>query len=241
MLVWSAINVFFNLLIISFIYIEQDETFHTSSTIGKILDIIQVLASILTHLVMVVESVAKKNVEIEMWNTIGELDVDFTRLQTRITNRKMIQSFLIKFGIVHVVGVMAEVFIVASLYKTNLPWTRSWIFRLWSLLVVRLGNSQLIFFTEVMSHHMRIIINELELIAETTQKLSTIKSVVLTKQINLLKRIYNRIYKISFLVNQRLGWSTLTNFSNNFIVITIGLYWIYSRIHFGVLAAIERM
>lgn len=244
LIIWCIINIQFIFLILYLMWWLRNESFHVTSTIGRTLDIVQVLTPILTHLMMLSETIYGRNQLIKIWNIIERLDINCSNLQIKTNgNQKLIKEFLIKCLIINLIGLLSETFIISSIYQTNFTWTKAFLFRLWSFNIVRQGTLQLVLYTELIGDRLNYINLELIHLSRISRNgfgKSTKKN-LLWNSLKNVKEMHNLLWILLQNVNFRFGWSIVFNFINNFICITIGLYWVYARIRFNHLNEFERM
>lgn len=220
---WSIINIGIALLELTLIYVYKHETFHQTSVIGEILDIIQVFAPIFTHLIMIAETLTKVKLTNEMWQLMSEIEVEFSVLC--IKNFTFMKRFILKFILCIILGVTSEIAVIASIYQDFEAFTRSWYFRIWSINIVRFGIMEIILYTEWIGTQMDSIAFGLETVA--AKKKASV-------ELYLIKNVHSKLWLFSDKYNRRFRWSILMMMINFSICITIGLYWVITRISFSV-------
>lgn len=206
------------------IYIRHNDTFHDGSTIGKILDIIQVIGPITAHIVMLIETNLNRNMQLKMWKVIEDVENQATRLAKE--EYKYFGIFIIEIIIIMFMCNVTEAFILSTITE-NARFARSWYFRLWSLHMLRVGVIQLVFYMEWIRFHVQIINNELSKInPDETDAL-----IVIAK----FRKLYLDIYLFSVYLNERYSWSILALMIHFFLALIISFYWIVANLYFGVL------
>lgn len=224
-ILWCLVHfVVANLQLVT-IYIRHNDTFHDGSTIGKILDIIQVIGPILAHIVMLAETNVNRKCTIKMW----EIIVDIEKQATLLANEQysFLKRFLIEMLIILFMCNVTEAFILSSITE-NPRFARSWYFRLWSLHMLRIGIIQIVFYMEFIRCHIKIINNEL-------LKMVTDETDDSYRAIGNLKKMYLDIYLFSIYLNKRFSWSVLALMIHFFLALIISFYWIVANLYFGVL------
>lgn len=206
------------------IYIRHNDTFHEGSTIGKILDIIQVVGPIFAHIVMLIETNLNRTVQLKMWNVI--FNVENQAKSVAMENYSFLKVFIIETLIIMFMGNVTEAYILSTITE-NERFARSWYFRLWSLHMLRVGVIQIVFYTEFIRCHIKIINNEL-----LKMNANAIDSCIVVAN---CKRMYMDIYLFSIYLNKRYSWSILALMIHFFLALIISFYWIVANLYFGVL------
>ncbi len=101
-ILWSTVHFGLAFLELVLIYLHQDETFHHGSTIGTILDIIQVVLPITAHIVLVVETAFNRNIQFEMWECIKSVEKRSETLG--IKKESFLKTYLIEISLLVFVG-----------------------------------------------------------------------------------------------------------------------------------------
>lgn len=206
------------------IYIRHNDTFHDGSTIGKILDIIQVVGPISAHIVMLIETNLNRSIQMKMWNLIFNVENQATLLAKE--KYKYFGIFVIEIVIIMFMCNITEAFILSTITE-NARFARSWHFRLWSLHMLRIGVIQLVFYMEWIRFHVKIINNELlKINPDEADSLIVIAN---------MRKMYSDIYLFSVYLNERFSWSILALMVHFFLALIISFYWIVANLYFGVL------
>lgn len=206
------------------IYIRHDDTFHVGSTIGKILDIIQVIGPIFAHIVMLIETNLNRNMQMKMWKVIFNVENQAKILATE--KYSFLKIFVIEMLILMFMCNVTEAFILSTITE-NPRFARSWYFRLWSLHMLRVGVIQIVFYMEFIRCHVKIINNELlKMGPDETDSYATVAN---------LKQMYTDIYLFSIYLNKRFSWSILALMVHFFLALIISFYWIVANLYFGIL------
>lgn len=206
------------------IYIRHNDTFHDGSTIGKILDIIQVIGPILAHIVMLIETNLNRTAQKKMWEVISNIEDQAIFLAKG--KYSFLKSFIIEMLIMFFVCNVTEAYILSTITE-NPRFARSWYFRLWSLHMLRVGVAQIVFYVEFIRCYVQLINNELLEINP-----NDVDSPVIIANI---KKMYMDIHLFSMYLNERFAWSILALMIHFFLALIISFYWIVANLYFGVL------
>lgn len=225
-ILWFFTHFGFALLELTLIYVHKNETFHNGSTIGWILDVVQVILPITAHIVLHMETIFNWNRQIEMWQCIKSVEKRAKLIG--IKTKTFLKTYLIEISILAFVGMVTEAVIIASIADDD-TFVRSWYLRLWSLYMIRFGLMQLIFYVEWMGCYTNVIRMAL-------QNVGNSKSEV--KLLNELKSLYSSVWLFSVQFNKRFSWSILVLMIHLFITIIISFYWVVARLYFRVYSAL---
>lgn len=219
---WAFVHFLFILIECSLIYSYFGVTFHTSSSIGALLDMLQVFAPIFNHFVMLLECVCKPKENHQMWQLMSEIDSISSALN--IQGYRFV-SAIIRNGIVTLLfGIISEFAVVMAIYRDFEAFARSWYFRIWSLNVVRIGLLELILNLEWIANQLDVISVELSEIVARRKK---------TIDLCLLKELHAKVWLFAVYFNDRFNWSIFMLLINLFVCITVGLYWVITRVYFN--------
>lgn len=221
-LLWCFVHFLVANLQLVTIYIRHNDTFHVGSTIGKILDIVQVIGPILAHIAMLIETNLNRNVQMKMWTVIGSVENQARILM--MGKYSFLRGFVVETLILFFICNVSEAFILTTIAE-NERFARSWYFRLWSLHMLRIGVLQIVFYVEFIRWHIKLINNELmKLVPDERDSHNTISN---------LKKMYLDIYLFSIYLNQRFSWSILALMIHFFVALIISFYWIVANLYFG--------
>lgn len=223
---WFVAHFGLALLELSLIYAHQNETFHSGSNIGRILDIVQVILPIATHLVLIVETIFNWNTQLEMWQCIQSVEKRTKLIGIEINS--FMKTYLIEISTLAFVGMVTEAIVIA-LITDDESFVRSWYYRLWSLYMIRFGIMQLIFYLEWIKCQIIVIREGLHTAKNGIDKLKLLYE---------LKNLYSDIWLFSVRFNKRFSWSILALTVHLFITIIITFYWIVARLYFHVYSAL---
>lgn len=215
-----------NLLLLSAIiflaFYYEEEIFYSRDIIGKFTDIIQLLAPIISHMVIICQSLRTKKEQTKIWNKI----IISNSLLKSASYRKAELRYSIKFFILNILSILSEI-VILRLEKHDLKYTKLWYCKLYSNIVVRLENLQIILYVDILESRLKIINNEMRILTNSSQptltKITDKKSYEKIKKIKILHSI---LWDISQTLNTRFGWSLLFSIINYFVCLTVDFYWI---------------
>lgn len=220
------------LLTITFIIYNYEELiFHSRDIIGKFTDVLELVAPIMAHMVAIFESVWARKDQNKIWNKITEFNLTMKDFKL-ICYKKEERRFSIKFFLLNI-SILSEIAIIAiASSEGEYKWSRHWYCRIYSNIVGRLGNLQLIMYIEFLCSRIRNINKELIHISNLTE-LYFIEKIHLRiyRSIEKIKLSHSIFWDISETMNSRFGWSLLFSITNYFICLTVDFYWIF--VHFN--------
>lgn len=220
------------LLTISLIIYNYEEfIFHSRDIIGKFTDVLELVAPIMAHMVAIFESIWTKRDQIKIWNKMTEFNFTMKDFKL-ICYKKEQRRFSIKFFLLNITILSEIAIIMIASSEAEYKWARHWYCRLYSNIVGRLGNLQLILYIEFLCSRIRNINKELVHISNLTE-LYFIEKIHLKiyKSIKKAKMAHSIFWDISETMNSRFGWSLLFSITNYFICLTVDFYWIF--VHFN--------
>lgn len=224
--IWSLAHFGFAIVELTLIYVHQNDTFHNTSKIGRILDIVQVISPITAHIVFILETTFNWNTQFEMWECIKTVEKR-TKL-IGIKKRSFLKSFLIEISTMAFIGMVTEAVILASIINDD-SFARSWYLRLWSLYMIRFAMMQLIFYVEWIGCHINVIREGLHNAMNDKFEVNLLYE---------LKNLHSDIWWFSDRFNKRFSWSILVLMIHLFITIIISFYWVVARLYFHVYSAL---
>lgn len=225
------LNISILLTITLIIYNYEEFIFHSRDIIGKFTDVLELIAPIMAHLVAIFESVWTKKDQKKIWNKINEFNFTMKEFKL-ICYKKEERRFLMKFFLLNI-SILSEIAIIMiATSEGEYKWSRHWYCRIYSNIVGRLGNLQLILYIEFLCSRIRNINNELIHISSLTE-LYFIEKIHLKvyESIKSIKISHSIFWDISETMNSRFGWSLLFSISNYFICLTVDFYWMF--VHFN--------
>lgn len=212
--------------------------FDFSHTIGLIVDVVQIVLPIVTHLVCLFECLHQKSRMIRIWHDLMYLvDVGGERMRP-ILKASLITYLCIgtaSFGLCTAI----EVWI---LFHASKIWFRSRAVAQWSFMSCRAAFCFYLLHVVIVGSVVKMIVQELKYSASASR--SQLKSArVEMQQQNILRNVrfcrscYERLYRISLEMSYGFGWSLVCQLMYKFMDITIALYYNYRRVSLGMLTA----
>lgn len=192
----------------------EEDIFFSRDIIGKFTDIIQLLSPIISHIIIIVESLRTKKAQTKIWNKI----IVSNSLLKSNNYRKEEIRYSIKFFILNFLSILSEI-VIFRLERNDVKYTNLWYCKLYSNIVVRLENLQIILYVDFLGSRLKVINNEMRLLSYS----SNIESYEKIKKIKILHSI---LWDISQTLNTRFGWSLLFSIINYFVCLTVDFYWI---------------
>lgn len=199
----------------------EEEIFFSRDIIGKFTDIIQLLAPIISHIVIICESLRTKKEQIKIWNKI----IISNSLLKSVSYRKDEIRYSIKFFILNFLSVLTEI-VILRLERRDLKYTNLWYCKLYSNIVVRLENLQIILYVDFLGSRLKIINNEMRILSNASNDKCT-TDITSYEKIKKIKILHSILWDISQTLNTRFGWSLLFSIINYFVCLTVDFYWIF--------------
>lgn len=230
------LNIFLELVLLYICYVYARSMFDFSHTINLIVDTLQIVAAMFTHLVCLLECVYEKHRLRRIWTMImGLVESGGERLRPFLVRRLvryicvLITSFLICTSI--------EIWIMCNAAPV---WFRSRAVGQWSFMSCRAAFLFYVLHVELLGCVLQMISQELKYVASTSR--NQLKSLWLDmnrketrKRIIFCKECYSQVYEVSLEMSLSFGWSLICHLMYNFIDITIAIYYNYRRIVLKVL------
>lgn len=214
--------------------------FDFSHTIGLIVDVLQIVLPIATHLVCLFECLHQKPRMIRIWHDLMYLvDVGGERM------RHILKACLITYLCIGIASFgLCTAIEVWILFHASKIWFRSRAVAQWSFLSCRAAFLFYLLHVVVVGSVVKMIVQELKYSASASR--SQLKSTrVEMQQQNILRNVrfcrscYERLYRISLEMSYGFGWSLVSQLLYKFMDITIALYYNYRRVTLGWLTAGE--
>lgn len=220
-------------------YVYRDHIFHNYDPSGYFNDILQFVAPIFAHLVILLESIFNRTIEKSIWKKIESLEKIVSKSNKKYydeINFKFYKNFLLKFIAMNVIGTLPEIYIIVSTKTSNPEWARTWYGRLLSFYMTRSVIIQIILYIDFITTRLQILNKEMYLLIENMEsaliilkKTNYFQYEIICKQ----KRLNYLLCEISRNVNERFGWSLVMIMANFFLCITVDFYFIYLKIHYS--------
>lgn len=213
-------------------YYYADYMFDFSNKIGLIVDVTQIVAPIVAHLIVILEALYNRKTIRRLWMEIFEI-IAMGGEALQLILKRVYVKFVLKAIALHVIATALEVRILLGIKSS---WFRSRVTAEWSFIGCR---SLYIFYFL----HVDIIGGLLESVASDLQavsraSISQLKSKRLemdTKEllgrVEFNRGVFNKVYSVVQRLNVCFGWSLISNLINNFLAITIAFYWNYRGVY----------
>lgn len=229
--IWSILNVFLvasNAIAFS--------VFVAAGAFKSLTSILKFYVIVLTHLVILVESLMTRDNHVEIWRNITRVDANLKHLHRNIqkVHSEFFNRCVVKFLAYLGIAWLIEIWIILSI-QSDREWTFIWYAEIASLMISRSRHLQQTLYIDSLAYRFKIIKKELKaMVAESRVNQSLPKQVgfdVHSEKIILMKDIYNSLWETSVLINKSFGFSQLVNFLQNFFQLTTDLYTIYSILY----------
>lgn len=245
LIVWS----FFNIGVVgALIYITCVKFVHDQSdNLVNFNNILTFSIIILTHFIVLIESLWTRNNFIKIWKNIEMCDVLIRKLIDGYD--EILKSFYKKVSIkilsFVIITCVLELLIIFNI-QNDASWSFLWKVTFLSSTVSRFRHLQYTIYIEILACRFKIIKRELNSIVMLTkvqnnQLISRNFQFIegLSNKINSIKKIYSINWEISLLINKSFGISQIANFLQNFVQLTCDLYVMYSFLYVNDLTYIK--
>lgn len=234
----SILYVFIIFGILFVCYKYEDHMFHNLDPAGKFSDVLQFLAPIFAHLIILIESIFNRSIEKGIWKKISNLEKIIIKSNQKYydeINYKFYKNFLLRFVVMNLIGTLPEIYIIVSIKNTGPEWVRTWYGRILSFYMTRSVIIQIILYIDFITSRLQILNKELLLMFKTMEFTGNFNKLNFNLQYEIIakqKRLNYLLYEISQGINERFGWSLVMIMANFFLCITVDLYFIYLKIHY---------
>lgn len=223
----NVVSIVIIVVLLSVCYVEREEIYHTGSFIGFFLDVIQVVLPIVGHLTIILEAIFKHNIDESMRDVMTDIEIITEKFTFRslVVNRDLRTKFFwiwfIFIGFI-LFTVIPEFWVFGSGWRPFPGWIESIAIRFWSNQIQKIN---LIYFLALMVFIQNTIYmcrKELKHGSDDFQK-----------RIDTVKKCLILHFHLEGLIQKRFSWSLVLFIINDFISMTIGLYFIITRIYYG--------
>lgn len=214
------------------------EIFDQTNAIGLFVDVVQILAPILTHLVICIEAQRRHKAHKIYWLQFEKiyqitlnLDAELEESLKRMTNR-----FRINFIVLCSVTLFIEMRILYGIVDNF--WVYSRLAAEFSFIGCRLGLLQFCYYVDSVNFLLQRLEKEIRIISnESRSQLKSVEwemeSQISYKRISIAEKAIREILQLTSILNFTFRWSLLANMTNNFLSITIAFYWNYRSLYFN--------
>lgn len=234
---WSLFNIALVASLAIACFCLNEQLFKKHDTIGRFNDILKFSTIILTHLMVLIESVCTRNHQKNIWQKFQLVDQNFSKIDvdSKARNNFFYRKYSIKFFLWFGLSSLIEILII-SLIREDDQYRRYWFLTIISLTISRSRHLQQNLYIDMLAFRFNIIKKELkEIVRQSEKDQYSLKEEMYSKKlltkVKHIKEMYNVLWEISVHVNKGFGLSQLTNLMQNFIQLTSDLYWIYSALY----------
>lgn len=221
-----AIVYIISILILVAIY--KEEMFFQGTFISLATDTVQGLFPLIAHLIIVIDSQMKMKIHEEIINDMETIDLSLSKIESfklREANN-LIEMYFFRNIFFNVLLNFIEWKIIISTFE-NKPWFYQWISKHGSLMVLRFSDSQ--FLLQLVYLQSRFESLSKVMLLDQRQQMENDTHLRLI----FAKKCYNMLLGVLKKVNHRFERSIFLTNLNNFLCITIDLYWNFSTLYFG--------
>lgn len=213
-------------------YYYAEFMFDFSNKIGLIVDVTQIVAPILAHLIAILEALYNRKTIRRLWIEIFEIiEMGGEHLQTIL--RKVYIKFVVKAFVLHILATALEVRILWGIMSS---WFRSRATAEWSFIGCRTLYIFYFLHVDIIGGILDSVAIDLQAVSRAS--ISQLKSKRLemdTKEllnrVEFNRGVFNKVYSIVQRLNVCFGWALISNLINNFLAITIAFYWNYRGVY----------
>lgn len=226
---------FFNAVIpltITVIYVSSGKLFISSDALSKATDVFELFDPAFIHMFVICRNLKKQKLFNQIHTMMDYFDEKFQSLDSKKFKEAKVSStswFVIKFLIIHGVGLGIDTFMLITLYPGNISWQNAIRTRVISLNVLRLMSSQFIFYCDYVTSRMSCFNYELEKISKNGHRDGN----EFLEKLQALKELDLKLVELTLLIQEYFRWMLLLNISSDLIVVVIDIYWIYGGFMFG--------
>lgn len=225
----SVFNALAQFVLLAICYYYAEIMFTFNSALNLIVDVVQIVVPIVTHFVIIVESLYYRKALEYIWTEIGNIHKD-PRSDLNTCLRRTFISFTVKFVVLQIGGTLIEIMILYPIAGKD--WFRSRLTAEWSFIGCRSSYLLYILHVDIIRGILCAIGNDLKLacIASKSQlksKRVEKKQQILFAKVDYNRKVFNKLYKINITLNRCFGYSLVLNLINDFMAIIIALYWNY--------------
>lgn len=237
----NVLNIIGEGIMLYLCYYYAPMMFDFSHTIGLIVDVAQIVAPIVAHLVCLVECLHQKRRMAVIWQNLMRLiDQGGQRLHPFLFER--VTVFYLSLAVsTFVLCTTIEVWIM---FRATTIWFRSRVVAQWSFMSCRAALLFYILHVTMVGGVIKMLVAELKCAEQASR--SQLKSRrVEMEQKNILRnvkfcrKLYETGYRVSLDMSFSFGWTLISQLMYTFMDITIALYYNYRRVTLGFLTAGE--
>ncbi len=232
---WAIVHVAMLSAISIVITVYYKDVFYVDDTVGAMTDILQLAVPLVSHFVIIVETILKRSQGVDVLRKLREIENSLATFNANVPElkRRSTWNYFIKISITQSICFLFEIYIICSI-KNNREWLNHWYASLFSFAATRSEHFYFTLTVDSMKHELNLINLELQNIrnGHKFSQLKIFKGDSRHRRIVTLKKCYNTLWEISFIVEKRFGWSQFFNITSNFLCLTVNLYWNFVAIYF---------
>lgn len=216
------------------LYLMDGNLFISFDALSKATDIAELSFPLAVHFFVTCHNANNQKIFSEMHKLIAELNELFMARDAKYFKAcklSFIISFTIKFFIVHSIGMGIEIFTMLTLIPGNTGWRDAIRTRSFSLNLVRLTQTQFMFYCGIICYCFNCFNHELESTIKILKDNKDQKFIL--QKLKLLKMIDLKIVSLSHSVRDYFKWMLLFAVTSDIAVIVIDIYWIYGGLSFA--------
>lgn len=234
----SLVNCLLILCITFFSLYYAPDIFDTTNAIGLFVDILQIMAPILTHLMIVLEAVIRVPSYQRFWSQFERTVLLLHTINGPLTVeiKTLYRRCMWKLGLFFILPLLIEVRILYGI-RDNF-WVFSRLAAEFSFIGCRLSFLQLCLHIDLINWLMQLSEQEVKRVSNDSR--SQLKRVELEmatqvayKRIQVVQRATRNVGALTAEISNCYRWSLVANLTNNFLSITIAFYWNYRSLYFN--------
>lgn len=227
---WTWIHLA-GLATLTFIIIHfAGKIFFIVDTLGTVADVIQVAAPLLTHYIIIVESLCTRRIRLKILDRMAEVDKLYPSLIIARAKQIQIRRYFNKLVVTQALCIFFELCIMHGISGNEL-WTRHWYVSIYVFNICRSQHLFYVYYVDLVKCRLDVVAGELKNVGSLLHSddvcVSTVK---LYGQIKQAKKAYSSIWEMVQFIEMAFGWSMFSNIISNFICLTVNLYWNYASL-----------
>ncbi|GAB0099344.1 hypothetical protein DMENIID0001_152000 [Sergentomyia squamirostris] len=190
------------------------KVFYMDTSMGTFTDVLQLVAPVLTHFIMLIEAQNFRQMDLKMWSRIEHVD----RMMS--VPRAASTKSLVKAVAFNALSLIVDIYVIVSVHPVATEWARLCCARIFSFCVERLMVTHYVLHIDYIANRL----NEIKEQIEHTSKMVTIKKLI---------QSHRSLWELSTDINKRSTYAILAALIDNFILLTVNTYWCYTKLHYG--------
>lgn len=234
--IWGFVIILILILDLIIVTFYAPLVFDMSTRVRFLLDISQVYAPVISYAVIIIESALSRHRLALVWKNFQEVleifeqDLEITNIKSRF--KKILLKCKIFGGIIQLICTGSEFIIIIGIRKNA-----SWFKNRWSafpgFLGCRTSILLYIFHVQIVTFLLQsLVLCQKRIHSNYNSRLMRFDRKQVENELH-LRRIFNKIFLISGLLNESFKWSLLLNFITNVFCICVAWFWNYVALRFG--------